>query len=49
MIGLGSGMSLAIVTLLGVVIWMVKKRNTPPPPEIGYIEKNDIYGKFSLL
>ena len=44
MIGLGIGAGLAIVTLLGVIFWMVKKMNNPPPPEVGYIEKNDVYG-----
>ena len=49
MIGLGSGAGLVIVTLLGVIFWMVKKKKTPPPPEVGYIEKNDVYGRYSLL
>ena len=44
MIGLGIGAGLAIVTLMGVIFCIVKKRNNPHPPEVGYIEKNDVYG-----
>ena len=44
MIGLGIGAGLAIVTLMAVIFCIVKKKNNPPPPEVGYIEKNDVYG-----